>query len=152
MDGRQAGRLGCGLLLLLCFVVAGAILYQKYSQTAGPEEEANSFLRLLAEGKEQSAYADAARSLRTRKTPGMLALEAQSLGIKNYASSSWRAVHQDGREATLEGAVTTRSKEVIPLVVKLVHEDRWRVQSIAPGSPGRDEHEGENSAASADPE
>lgn len=140
MDERHVSRLGCGLLLLICFVVSGAIVYQLRSRTAGPEEEANSFLRLLSEGKADKAYADAARSLRRHKTAGMLTIDAQIWGLSSYAHSSWERIQVEDRKATLKGSVTTKSGEVIPLVLNLVREeDRWCVESIAPNTPAVDE-------------
>jgi hypothetical protein len=119
-----------GALLVTLFV------YYKLTRVAGPEEEAEHFLELLAEGKADRAHAEASRSLRTRQTVAMLSLAAQTWGLNGYDRSSWDEVQVTDREATLSGSVITKDGGIVPLVVKLVREgDQWQVLSVALAPP-----------------
>jgi hypothetical protein len=122
----------------------GLAIYIRVARSGGPVVTADRFLALLARGKGDEAYADAAPGLRARKPAGMLTLEARHLGFTSYAGASWDEIDVTGNEATLEGSVTTRSGDVIPLAIKLVQlENQWRVLSVTLSPPERDEPGGE---------
>jgi hypothetical protein len=129
---RQGRVIGC----LAALLVVGAVSYLGWHLTLGrpatPDRVADRFLALVAEGKGEEAMLETAPALRARSTPDLLILQARKLGLKGYAGSSWTEVRVEGREATLEGTVTTRGGDDVPLVVQLVRgEQQWLVLSLA---------------------
>ena len=135
LSERQAYWLACGAVLLVVTGVVGLALYLVFGGPSEPVRVAERFLSRLAEGRANDAYDDAAQSLRRRKTPDMLRLELRHLGLVSYARSSWPMVSVGDDEATLEGDVTTRTGEVVALVVTLVREEeRWRVLAVSPAA------------------
>ena len=135
LSERQAYWLACGAALLIVAGVVGLALYLVFGGPSEPVRVAERFLSRLAEGRANDAYDDAAQSLRRRKTPDMLRLELRHLGLVSYARSSWPMVNVGNDKATLEGDVTTRTGEVVALVVTLVREEeRWRVLAVSPAA------------------
>jgi hypothetical protein len=148
MERRYFTCLGCGLLLLVLAALGGFGFYISFIRPASPDQVAARFLSHIADGRGDAAYADAARDLRSRKTPDMLRLEFRTLGINSYGTSAWSEPHIAGREATLEGTVTTRAGQVIPLVITLVREEeQWRVLSVAAAPEEPEGEEGSGDAA-----
>ena len=141
MDGRDMYRAGCGLGVLLCGGLATLVVYLGLTRNPGPVEVADDFLRLLARGKTDRAFAYAAPAMRAHWTSSMFMLRAQEMGLDSYASSSWDEVHVTDNDARLQGNITTKGGDVIPLVIKLVrHKERWCILSI--GSPPPSENDG----------
>ena len=136
MGSPNNGRLGCGLALVAGAVLGMVALYVGVTRPPSPVATAERFLRLVARGKAEEAYAEVAPALQARTTAGMLTLEARLKGLTSYAYASWDEIDVTDDEATLDGAVTTGSGDVIAVVVKLVQLDkRWRVLSVTLSPP-----------------
>jgi hypothetical protein len=130
---HQTGRLlVCGAVVLCCAGVPALIYGLAFGLSGGPVSTTRTFLALLGKGKNHDAYALGSSAFRSQRTPGMLGMEAKKLGLNSYSSSSWPEVRVEADRATLEGTVTTKDGEAVPLVVVLVREkDGWRVLSVA---------------------
>jgi hypothetical protein len=140
MTKKTGILLGCGILGGLALLCGGGfwlLVYSIMALTQPPVTAAERFLTLLGEGKTGEAYTTTASLLRNQQTQAEFAAEVQRLRLTDYASSSWSNRQVVGNEATLEGTMTTKKGEPVPLTVKLLKEGSdWRVSSVtAPDAP-----------------
>jgi hypothetical protein len=131
MGSPDRSRLGLGLVLVAALALGVLALYLGLTRPPSPMATAERFLQLVARGRAEEAYAEMAPALSKRTTAGILTLEARRKGLTSYANASWDEIDVKGDEATLEGSVTTRSGNVIDVVMQLVRlENRWRVSAV----------------------
>jgi hypothetical protein len=129
---RKGRLIGCVAAVLVAGGTTYLAWYLAAGRPVGPDRVADRFLALVAEGNGEEAMLVAAPALRARSSPDILTRQARKLGLKGFAGSCWSEVRVDGEEATLEGTVTTRNGEDVPLVVRLVRgEQQWLVLSLS---------------------
>jgi hypothetical protein len=126
--------MGRTLFPLLCVLVCGGVptlLYRLYYPSA-PVTAARHFLELVGNGKGQDALLASAKGFRKQRSPASLGVEAKKKwGMDSYSSSSWPEVTIEANRATLEGTVTTKKGDTIPMTVHLIREqDEWRVSEV----------------------
>lgn len=123
---------GCLIAVVAAVVLAVLVLGLVFWLTSGPVEAADEFLALAGRGDLAAAYEAAAPALREQQDEGSFLEAMARLGMTEYESATWTSRSIEGGKAELEGTVTTRGGDEIPIQLTLVEvEDEWKVFSIA---------------------
>jgi len=103
------------------------------AKTAGPEDAAQEFFKLIASGQAAQAYTSSAFGFRTAQTQSFFEVSLRETGLDAIVSSKYDPpeLSSDGRVARIGAEITTKAKGVLRLVVALIREDHaWRVLSL----------------------
>ncbi|HZS36422.1 MAG TPA: hypothetical protein VFF06_06335 [Polyangia bacterium] len=116
------------VLVALVFVLTGGVV-----------DATDQLVALCAGGKTHEAYLSAASGLRAQQDEAAFAAAVARLKLTERRSSSWSSRRIENNRGFVDGTITTRAGEVVPLSVTLVKEQgAWRVLSLAAAPAGAD--------------
>lgn len=122
---------GCLVAVGAFVALAVVVLVLVFWLTSGPVDAANRFLVFAGQGDLEAAYAEAAPALKAQQDERSFSEAMRRLGMTEHASASWTNRSVEGGKAELEGTVTTRGGDEIPVKITLVQvDDEWKVFSI----------------------
>jgi hypothetical protein len=124
----MAGVIGLGVIILLIVLL---------TRLENAVKQAETFLALLGDDKITDAYQSTARPFQDSKSEEDFKTIVENNGLTRFASVTWAKPNIAKDQAKLQGLVTTKTGEKIPLEVTLLLIGRqWKVFRLDVTSPG----------------
>lgn len=124
----MAGVIGLGVLILLIVFL---------TRPEAPVKRAGSFFALLAEDKTNEAYLFTSITFQDRMNEEDFKTNIKEMGLHLFASVTWAKPSISKDQAKLEGTITTKTGEKIPVQLTLVLVKRqWEIFNVSVTTPG----------------
>ncbi|MFZ2804376.1 MAG: hypothetical protein WA001_04070 [Patescibacteria group bacterium] len=141
---------GCAAVLLL--VVGGIILFV-FQATSPLTDSADAFFNLVAHHDYTDAYASTSSGFKQNTTESQFESVVKQESLDQYATASWGSRSIDNGTGEIQGTVTLKNGNAIPLTVDLVQENgAWKVYGLSSQGGGiTQETSGQNTASDVPP-
>jgi len=123
---------GCLVAAAGGFVFLALLIALVFLATGGAVDSANQFLKLTGEGKVSEAYKSTSPQFQAQTDEATFSRVVKELGLDNFAEASWSNRKVESGQATLEGTITTKAGDEIPITVNLIKAgEAWKVFSLS---------------------
>ena len=123
-----AGVIGLGVLILLIFFL---------TRPEAPIKRAGLFFALLGEDKTNEAYQFTSSTFQDRMNEEDFKTNIEEMGLRLFTSVTWAKPSISKDQAKLEGTITTKTGEKIPVQLTLVLVKRqWEIFNVSVTTPG----------------
>ncbi len=130
---------GCLVTLASLTVFAAIVLFVALKMTGPVVEAADQFFADIGAGRIQEAYNRTSDDFRSQTSEQEFANWAAGHGLDRFESTSWSSRNMENNDGRVEGTVTLKSGEELPVIAVLVHQNEaWRIHGVefqAAGTP-----------------
>lgn len=123
---------GCLIAVVALLALGALVVAVVFYATSGAVEAADEFLEAVGRGDLDAAYQQTAPAFQAQQDRAAFERVIGQLGLTEFASRSWSSRSIEGSRAELDGTVTTRAGDAVPLRMTLIKaEGVWRVFSLS---------------------
>lgn len=122
-----------GIIIAVIALIIGLVFYL----TKNLPQSADLFFNLIAQGKTSEAYQSTAKGFQAAMSQDAFDKFLKETNLSDFSGTSWSSRQIEDGRGYLEGTITLRNGEKIPLKIELVKENGvWKIFSLTISKAG----------------